>query len=185
MVDTRAAWPSCARLPRASALQRASGIGRPAIEHIARRGVGTIRPWSADLALANRVAGCYELVDGAWQTDSALAKIEPIPRGPVRFELTNVPDPNETRTSAYELTTYFETRPLGRFTTWVRDSDTEPKILVSEPSPMAGFALRVTLRGTDLVGSIIAFTDAVPPDGKNVAAHAVTARRIPCLSVRR
>jgi hypothetical protein len=149
-------------------------------------GVGTIRPWSADLALANRVAGCYELVNGAWQADSALAKIEqPIPRSPIRFELTNIPDPNETRTAAYDLTTYFETRAPALFTTWNRVSDTEPTILVSRPLPMAGFALRLTLRGTDLVGSIIAFTDSVPPDGKNVAEHAVTARRIACSSLRR
>lgn len=148
-------------------------------------GVGTIRPWSADLALVNRVAGCYELVDGGWQTDSALAEIQPIPPSPIRFELTNIPDPNETRTSAYDLATYFETRPLGLFTTWVRVSDAEPKILVSRPSPMAGFALSVTLRGTDLIGSIIAFIDAVPPGGKNMAAHTVTARRIPCSSLRR
>jgi hypothetical protein len=149
-------------------------------------GVGTIRPWSADLALANRVAGCYELVDGTWQTDSALAKIEqPIPRSPVRFELTNIPDPDETTDSAYDLKTYFETRASALFTTWNRVSDTEPTILVSRPLPMAGFALRLTLRGTDLVGSIIAFTDSVPPDGKNVAEHAVTARRIACSSLRR
>jgi hypothetical protein len=149
-------------------------------------GAGTIRPWSADLALANRVAGCYELVDGAWQTDSALAKIEqPIPRSPVKFELTNIPGPEETRQSAYELTTYFETSASALFTSWSRISDTEPRILVSRPLPMAGFALRLTLRGTDLVGAIIAFTDAIPADGKSVAEHEVTARRIPCSSLHR
>jgi hypothetical protein len=164
--------------------QRAGLADPPSNTPRAEDAGGTIRPWSADRALANRVAGCYEL-DGAWRTDSALAKIHPIPRETVRFELTDIPDPDQTRTSAYDLTTYFETRPLGPFTTWVRDSDTEPRILVSQPLPMTGFALRVTLRGTDLVGSIIAFTDAIPPDGKNVAEHAVTARRIPCSSLRR
>jgi hypothetical protein len=149
-------------------------------------GVGTIRPWSADLALANRIAGCYQLAEGGWQTDSALAKFEqPIPRSPVRFELTNIPDPGQAQSSAYELTTYFEVRTLGPFSTWIRVSDTEPRILVSQPLSMAGFALRLRLRGTDLVGSIIAFTDAIPPDGKNTAEHDVTARRIPCSSLPR
>lgn len=147
-------------------------------------GAGTIRPWSADIALANRVAGCYELVDGAWQTDSALAKINAIPRGAVRFELTNIPDPNWTRLSADALKTYFETRAPALFTTWVRTSDTEPSILVSRPLPMAGFALSLTLRGTDLVGSITAFTDFIPPGGKSEAVHAVTARRIRCSYLR-
>ena len=149
------------------------------------QGTGTIRPWSADLALANRVAGCYELVGGPWQSDSAMEKIERLPPGPIRFELSNIPNPNWAMLSAYDLRTYFETRSSALFTSWNRASDTEPKILVSSPLPMAGFALQVTLRGTDLVGSITAFTDAIPADGKNMADHAVTARRISCTQLRR
>ncbi len=136
-------------------------------------------PWSADLALAKRVAGCYRLVDGSWRFDSALAKIIPIPRGPTTFELTSEPDPDQTRLAALELATYFKTRSSELFSTWQRTSDKEPRILVSRPLPMAGFALNVVLRGTDLVGSIVAFSDNV-----GSAAHPVTARRTSCPSPR-
>lgn len=166
--------------PRAPALLKR----RPCSERARVADRPSSTPWSADSALANRVAGCYELVGSSWQADSALASITRVPRGPVRFELTNVPDPNATRLAASDLATYFETRSSELFSTWRRLSDTEPRILVSRPLPMAGFALDVALHGTDLVGSISAFTDAAVPDGKSEAGHAVTARRISCSSLR-
>ena len=153
----------------------------------------TAAAWAQrDSAMARTVAGCYELLRDGWERDSNLAKIEPaaIPRGPVRFELTKKPARGWDALSAYEHTTYFQVlvdpiagweREGGLFTTWFRVSDTEPAIVISRPLPMAGLALRVTLRGTDLVGTIVAFTDAVPADGKASASHAATARRIPCV----
>src|SRR6185437_8055950 len=97
---------------------RAPAIFQPrACEHAGQAGDssgvewrGKVPRWSADLALAKRIAGCYELARGSWQTDSTLARFGPMPRGPVRFELTNIPDPNWTRLAANNLTTYFETR---------------------------------------------------------------------------
>lgn len=152
-------------------------------------------PSHSDSAVAHRVAGCYELLRDGWQSDSNLAKIEEaIPRDRVRFEPTEKPARGWDALSAYEHRTYFQVltdsiagweREGGLFTTWVRVSDTEPAIVISRPLPMAGLALRVTLRGTDLVGTIVAFTDAIPADGKASAAHAVMARRIPCLQPRR
>lgn len=138
-----------------------------------------------DSAVAARVAGCYELVEGAWRSDSAMAKIDSIPRDPIRFELTKNPAPGSATLSDYEHTVYFEVRAdsiaeWGRdlFTTWIRLSETT--IVVSRPLPMGGFMLHLTPRGTDLVGTISAFTDAVPRDGKSSASHAVTARRLTC-----
>jgi len=151
--------------------------------------------WSRrDSTLAHSVAGCYELLRGGWESDSNLAKIEPaIPRDPVRFELTKKPARGWDVLSAAEQKTYFQVlvdsiagweRDGGLFTTWVRVSDTEPAIVISRPLPMAGLALHVKLSGTDLVGTIVAFTDAVPDDGKSSASHAVTARRISCVQRR-
>ena len=150
------------------------------------QGARAIAPPQSDSAVANRIAGCYEL-GSSWQSDSALAKIATVPRDPVRFELTKKRAPGWDELSASEHVVYFEVRSdsiaqwgRGLFTTWNRLSDTEPTIRVSRPLPMAGFALRLTLHKTDLVGTITAFTDAIPFDGKASAAHAVTARRIPC-----
>jgi hypothetical protein len=151
--------------------------------------------WSQrDSAVAHSVAGCYELLRDGWESDSQMAKIEPaippgIPRDPVRFELTAKPARGWDVLSQREHNTYFQVRvdsiagwerEGGLFTTWVRVSDTEPAIVISRPLPMAGLALRVKLTGSDLVGTIVAFTHAVPDDGKSSASHAVTARRIAC-----
>ena len=140
-----------------------------------------------DSAVADRVAGCYELLSGGWQSDSELAKIATLPRDPVRFELTKNRARGWDELSASEHVVYFEVRMdsiaqwgRGLFTAWKRLSDAESTIIVSRPLPMAGFALSLTLRKTDLVGTITAFTDAVPPDGKFEATRAVTAHRVPC-----
>ncbi len=159
------------------------------------QGSRAVAPRQTDSAVADRVAGCYEL-DSGWQSDTAMAKFEPVPRGPVRFELTKKRARGWDELSASERVVFFDVRSdsidarYGRwlFTTWNRLSDTEPKIHVSSPMPMAGFDLVLRPHNTDLVGTIGTFTDAIPPDpahrpgryGASAAAHAVMARRISC-----
>jgi hypothetical protein len=147
----------------------------------------TPRNPARDSAVAQRVAGCYELADGGWRTDSAIAKIDSVPHEPIRFELMAKPARSWESLSNYDQVTYFEVRTdsiawWGRdlFETWNMESYAEPIITVSRPMPMAGFALRLTPRGNDLVGTISAFTDAVPPNGQSEASQPVTARRIGC-----
>lgn len=159
-------------------------IGHGVGASLPAQGADTIGWARRDSAVATRVAGCYELVEGDWRSDSDMAKIDSIPNDPIRFELTRNPAGWSTL-SEYEHTVYFEVRTdsiaqwgRGLFTTWIRLSETT--IHVSRPLPMAGFALNLTPRGVDLVGTITAFTDAIPPDGKYKASHAVTARRITC-----
>jgi len=148
-------------------------------------------PSHRDSVVAQRVAGCYEVLRDGWESDTNLAKFEFFPRGRIRFELTAKPARGWDALWAYEHVTYFDvimdsiTRPGGRlFSTWKRVSDTAPAILISRPLSPGGWDLWVTPRGTDLVGNIVATTDAVPADGKASAAHAVTARRIPCIQRR-
>jgi len=155
-------------------------------------------PSHSDSVVAQRLAGCYELLRDGWESDSNLTKFEFFPRDRIRFELTTTPARGWDALWAQEHVTYFDVlmdsiAQWGRvrlFATWNRArsptesrnlSDTQPTIIISRPLPMAGYALRVTLRGTDLVGTIIAFTDAVSADGKSSASHAATARRIPCV----
>ena len=154
-------------------------------------------PSHSDSLVAQRVAGCYELLRDGWESDSNLTKFELFPRDRIRFELTTTPARGWDALWAHEHVTYFDVlmdsiAQWGRvrlFATWNRArsstespnlSDTQPTIIISRPLPMAGYALRVTLRGTDLVGTIVAFTDALSADGKSSASHAATARRIPC-----
>ena len=141
------------------------------------------QPTTGDSALANRVAGCYELVRDGWQSDSGLARFATIPADPIRFELTKTPAPEWSDLSAYQDVVYYTVRSdsiTRLFSSWIRLPGAPPRILVSNPLPMGGFSLRLTPRGTDLVGTISTFTDAIPPDGKTSASHAVTARRIEC-----
>ena len=94
--------------------------------------------------------------------------------------------------SVYDHATYFDARTDSTrsadwypvFTTWQR-LGADSTVLVSRPLPMAGLALRLTPSGEDLAGSIVAFTDAIPPDGRFQATHPVTARRVPCLHSKR
>jgi len=155
-------------------------------------------PSHSDSVVAQRVAGCYELLRDGWESDPNLTKFEFFPRDRIRFELTTTPARGWDALWAYEHVTYFDVRmdsiaQWGRvrlFATWSRArsstgspnvSDTEPTIIISRPLPVAGYALRVALRGSDLVGILVAFTDVVPADGKSSASHAATARRIPCV----
>lgn len=142
---------------------------------------------AADAAVANRVAGCYQLVDDGWQADSDLARFTTVPQGPVRFELTKSPDRNFARLSAFEHRTYFtvhvDSIPVwGRelFTTWTRVPGNERTIDVSRPLPMGGLALLLAPRDRDMVGKITSFTDAIPPDGISEISRPVTAARISC-----
>lgn len=139
-----------------------------------------------DSVVADLVAGCYELEDGGWRSDPALARIENLPRGAIRFELTTHPAPGWSELSDSEHV-YFEVRTdsiaewgRGLFTSWVRRPGSKAAIDVSRPLPMAGFRLSVSPRGGDLVGTITAFTDSAPRNGTWEASHAVTARRIAC-----
>jgi hypothetical protein len=145
-----------------------------------------------DSALAQNIAGCYQLVETGWRSDSALLRIAPIPHTPLVFELTAHPARGWADLSVYEHATYFDARADSTrsadwypvFTTWQR-LGADSTVLVSRPLPMAGLALRLTPSGEHLAGSIVAFTDAIPPDGKSQATHPATARRVPCLHSKR
>jgi len=145
-----------------------------------------------DSAVAQKVAGCYELLRDGWQADRDLAKFGDIPRDPVRFELTKSPARAWDPLSAYDHVTYFAVRMdsirywgcelwLG---TWLHLYDTGSTIRVAPPLSPGGFGLTLAPRDSDLVGTIYGFTDAVSPGEKSLASHTVTARRISCSQVR-
>jgi hypothetical protein len=149
---------------------------------------GAVSPTPNELSLARRIAGCYELESGAWQTDSAMAKIVDLHSVPIRFELIASTGRGWAKLSAYERITYFAARTDSAsaatwgdlFTTWTSAGGGSPRVFISRPLSMAGIALDVAPHGDDLAGSIIASTDAIPPDGKSRATHTITARRVVC-----
>jgi hypothetical protein len=168
-------------------------IGTGARDAVSAQSEPLNHPRSLDSALAARVAGCYELAGAGWRSDSEMAKIvrmaniASLPTDPIRFELTKNSVRGWTALSGPGDPVYFEVRTdsvagwgRGLFTSWIRVAGTQPTILVSRPLPMAGFSLRLTQRGADLVGTITAFTDFIPDDGKSEVSHAITARRITC-----
>jgi hypothetical protein len=113
--------------------------------------------------------------------------VSPLPQAPVRFEVMSNPDSRYAQLSAYDHVTYYEVRgdsvpgwDAPPFQTWTRVSETGTTIDVWYPLPTGGLELRVAPQDGNLVGRIIASTDALPMHGPSSASHTVTAQRIAC-----
>lgn len=140
----------------------------------------------SDSVVAHRVAGCYELVPGAWHTDSELVKIAPVPPGPIRFELSGSPAARFVELSdvSNEHAVYFgaQSTPVDLWRAWERYSQASPMIVVYTPMMMGGLLLRLSSQagGTNLTGVIEAVTDAVRPGEIDDVRDSVVARRVAC-----
>lgn len=137
---------------------------------------------AAEQALVQQVVGCYVLAPGAWQSDDALRRIQRPPRGRIAFELRPEVLSDGAREAPYRRVIADSIPEWGRslFTSWIRRRVGDDEIEVSRPLPLAGFSLRLRPRGADLHGTITAFTDVIPADGKPEASAPVTARRTSC-----
>ena len=149
------------------------------------------RPSPAESTFAARVAGCYEFATEALRADSGIAKFATVPAGPIRFAMTTRPAFKAGRV-ADEHDFYFavdtDTLPQhgrGMFLSWILLSSTPESAFVAIPLPMGGVSLRLTPRGSDLVGTFTAMTDAVPPDGVAEASLPIVARRTSCNGIHR
>jgi hypothetical protein len=134
-----------------------------------------------DTAFANRIAGCYVLVAGEWQTGHLLDHVRPAPQGRIAFELLTGLD-----TSRHADGLLHQVRsdsiagyPHGLFSTWTRISGAPDRIRIGQPFPFADFSLRVTPQGEGLVGEFVAFA----PGSADIVSTAVapaTAKRVEC-----
>lgn len=140
----------------------------------------------AALPFEERIAGCYALQPGPWQTDSVLVIPASPRRAPTRFQLEATRlagwDPLQSDTlPLYAARTYPEPGQEPRmFTYWQRTRVGSDTIHISYPLPLADVALMLTPEGQDLVGQIYTFTDALE-EGKPSSAEApIRARRVRC-----
>jgi hypothetical protein len=141
---------------------------------------------SADVRLAARVAGCYELEPGPWQADPAFSRVFAAERVPRRFALTAerlagwepLQRPDRQLYRAVAAPSAGQAGML--FAYWRRAGSAGDTVHVSYPLPMAGAALDLTPDGRDLAGRITAFTDAVTPGEPSDVSRPARARRVPC-----
>lgn len=148
--------------------------------------VRPVRVPGATLPLEERIAGCYALQPGPWQTDSVLAIPGTPLQAPTRFRL------EATRLVGWdalqsETLPLFTVRPYPEagqdprmFTYWQRTRVGSDTIHVSYPLPLGGVGLRLRPEGRNLAGQIYTFTDALE-EGKPSSAEApIRAHRVPC-----
>ncbi len=145
-----------------------------------------VRAPDATLSFEERIAGCYALEPGPWQTDSILA----IPSAPFfaptrfRLEVTRLPGwdlPTSDTLPLYVARSYPEARQDSTmFTSWRRMRVGSDTIRISDPLPLAGVGLLVAPDGRDLAGQIYTFTDVVSEGGLGYAHAPIRARRILC-----
>lgn len=134
-----------------------------------------------DSALARRIAGCYLVLPGPWQTYSGFRDLYPPPKD-IRFELRTElmaeygGPPWHHVVNADSARSYVG--PL--FTSWIGFTRGSNRIHVSSPLPFGGIALTLTVHGDDLVGEMISFTDVVRPFQPSEASSFVRVRRVRC-----
>jgi hypothetical protein len=140
-------------------------------------------PSAAAQELARQIAGCYELDDGPWRSDSVRAGDVSTAYTPLSFELTDeqVQDWDSMQSSKHPM---FAVRPSMRpWSYWQRAATTPDTIRISRPLAFAGVWLTLTPAGRDLVGTVEAFTDAIERGKPSEVTRPVYARRVACSPV--
>jgi hypothetical protein len=140
---------------------------------------------AAAMQFAERIAGCYALDSGAWRSASVAVGDVSTLRTPSRFELSakllagwdGLQSKDNLMFAARSILSAGE---VAEFTYWQRTTPGSGSVLISKPLPMGGVELILRPAGKDLVGTVTAFTDAVPPDGKSEISRPIRARRIDC-----
>jgi hypothetical protein len=142
----------------------------------------TPAPSPAAMALARRIAGCYQLDDGPWRADSVRVGDVSTKHTPLFFELSDelLRGWDPLQSSEHPM---FAVRPAGRsWTYWQRFATIPDTIRISHPLPLAGVGLTLTPVGRDLEGTVEAFTDAVVQGQPSEITRPVYARRIACVN---
>jgi hypothetical protein len=133
-----------------------------------------------DSAFANRIAGCYTLVPGPWQHDSAIHRIRAVPSGPISFELRREIVSGHASDALHRaISDSLAGYPHGLYSIWTRIRADSNLIRIGQPFLYADFALRVSPDSADLVGDFVAYGPG-SADVVNSARAPVTARRVAC-----
>lgn len=152
----------------------------------AASGCASIGARSQDVPWPERVAGCYHLAPGAWQSDPVLARFFPPQQIPTYFRLDAARlqgwEPLQSDSlPLYAVQTNSADQERGPvFVYWSRTGFNSDTIHVGYPLPVGGASLRLWPRGRNLMGYVTTFTDAIPPDGVNQATAPIVARKVDC-----
>ena len=141
------------------------------------------KPTTHATHFAQRVAGCYEIRPGSWQTDSELPDLK---TWPTRFRLT------ATRLAGWEQW-QSDTLPLYRVTEfpvgiqvrdsvrfWQRVSVASDSVLVTVPMVLSGLGFVFRVGGTSSGGYAFAETDMIRPDRPSRIERPIVVRRVAC-----
>jgi hypothetical protein len=139
----------------------------------------------ATAAFRDKVAGCYEIRNGDWRSDTLLARfhnVSTLPPGlELRTSLLKDWDQDNDSLPFYEVNApkqpgYAE----SPFVYWEQLRVGVDSIHVGVPIAFGGASLRLGLRGSALEGTLTTFTDAIPADGIASAQRAVVLDRVRC-----
>ena len=140
----------------------------------------------APAVLRERVAGCYQLREGPWRTDSALLHYFDVSWVPTRLQLdtARLVLPDALHPDSLPLyvarTDESASRRWSPFTYWQQLRSTTDTIHVGPRVAFAGVFLRVVPRDGRLEGTITAFTDVVGADDRNSGTARIVLDRGPC-----
>jgi hypothetical protein len=136
--------------------------------------------------LRHRVAGCYQLREGPWRTDTALLRFFDVSWVPARLQLdtARLVSPDSLHPDSLPLfvarTDESASRRWSPFTYWQQLHSSSDTIHVGPRVAFAGVFLRVVPRGERLEGTISTFTDMVPRNGVSTARAPIVLDRGPC-----
>jgi hypothetical protein len=134
-----------------------------------------------------RVPGCYDLRDGAWQTDKQLAVFYAPQYLPRRFQFDTTKlqgwDPLQDATSPMWS---LRARPVSAsgyspFTYWKRLRPTADTIYVGAPLPLGGASMILWPVVDGFAGTLTTFTDAIPQHGPSSASVSIRLHRSECV----
>lgn len=131
------------------------------------------------------ISGCYELIEGAWATDSTLNRFYPARRVPRTLRLDTALLPGWPSLQALGepmmmVRTGSKEESVPPFVYWRRLAPHSDRIEVSAPLPYGGASLNLRSTRDGLGGHITTFTDAIPPDGVSEARAPISLRRVAC-----
>lgn len=128
-----------------------------------------------------KVAGCYELQAGTWETHPAVLRILDPAIVPRTFILSTERATGWTHLDSDTLPLFVaRANPNHFFTVWSRTRPGSDSIFVRTPLPHFGAMLYLAPARDDLAGTIRVFTDMIPADGVAAGTAPITARRVDC-----
>jgi len=136
--------------------------------------------------LRDHVAGCYEIRTGPWRSDSLLNRPHRVATLPSRLQLHSslLRGWDELQSDYLPLFAATSPKQTGHagtpFGYWQQDSVGSVTIHVGQPIHFAGVALSLQPQGSSLVGTLVSFTDAIPPDGVAYVKQPIVLDRINC-----